>query len=108
MTEDKIEQLSIIEQNLQVLSSQKQNLQAQLLEVENALEELFKSKDKVYKIVGSIMVLAEKTNLEKDLNSKKEIIDLRIKNFEKQENKIKEKMNQVQQEVLKDLKKKEV
>ena len=106
-TEEKIEQLHLIEQNVQNISMQKQNFQAQLLEIENSLEELNKSKDKVYKIVGSIMVLSDKNDVEKHLNSKKEIIDLRIKNLDKQEDKFKEKINQIQQEVLKDLKKKE-
>ncbi len=107
ITEEKIENLHLIEQNLQNLSAQKQNLQAQLLEIENSLEEIKKSKGKVYKIVGSIMVLSEKDDVEKYLNSKKEIIELRIKNIEKQESKFKEKLNEIQQEVLKELKNKE-
>ena len=106
-TEQKIEQLNLFDQNLQNLLAQKQNFHAQLLEIENALEELSKSKDKVYKIVGSIMVLSEKKDIEKDLNSKKEIIELRIKNLDKQESKFKERVNEVQQEVLKELKNKE-
>ena len=106
-TEQKIEQIQLIEQNLQNILGQKQNFQSQLLEVENALEELKKSKDKVYRIVGSIMVLSEKQDVEKYLNSKKEIVELRIKNLEKQEDKLKEKVNEFQQEILKELKNKE-
>jgi|SRR3989344_374353 len=106
-TEQKIEQIQLIEQNLQNILGQKQNFQSQLLEVENALEEIKKSKDKVYRIVGSIMVLSEKQDVEKYLNSKKEIVELRIKNLEKQEDKLKEKVNEFQQEILKELKNKE-
>ncbi len=106
-TEEKIEQIQLVEQNLQNLLGQKQTFQSQLLEIENALEELTKSKDKVYKIVGSIMVLSERSDVEKYLNSKKEIIELRIKNLDKQENKLKEKVNEFQQEILKELKNKE-
>lgn len=106
-TEEKIEQIQLIEQNLQNILAQKQNFQAQLLEIENALEELTKNHDRVYKIIGSIMVLSEKSDVEKYLNSKKEIIDLRIKNLDKQENKLKEKVNEFQQEILKELKNKE-
>ena len=97
----------MIEQNLQNILGQKQNFQSQLLKVENALEEIKKSKDKVYRIVGSIMVLSEKQDVEKYLNSKKEIVELRIKNLEKQEDKLKEKVNEFQQEILKELKNKE-
>ena len=105
--EQKIEQLQLIEQNIQTISAKKQNFQTHLLEIENALEELTKTKNKVYKIVGSIMVLSEKDDVEKYLNSKKEILDLRIKNLEKQEKKFKDKLNEIQQEVLKELKNKE-
>ena len=106
-TEQKIEQIQLIEQNLQSILGQKQNFQAQLLEIENALEELKKSKDKIYRIVGSIMVLSDKNDVEKYLNSRMEILELRIKNLEKQEDKLKEKVNSFQQEVLKELKNKE-
>jgi prefoldin beta subunit len=106
-TEEKIGQLQLLEQNLQNLSSQKQNFQAQLLEIDNAMDELGKSKGKIYKIVGPVMISSEKKDLEKDLNSKKEIIELRVKNFEKQENKLREKFTETQEEVLKELKNKE-
>jgi len=104
-TEENIEQLQLIEQNLQTILAQKQNFQTQILETENALEELKKSKDNIYKIIGSIMVLSEKNDVEIYLNSKKEVIELRIKNLEKQESKLKEKANEIQQVVLKELKK---
>ncbi|MBI2671336.1 prefoldin subunit beta [Candidatus Woesearchaeota archaeon] len=106
-TEEKIGQLQLLEQNLQNISAQKQNFQAQLLEIENAMEELGKSKGKIYKIIGSVMIASEKKDLEKDLNSKKEIIELRVKSFEKQENKLREKFTETQEEVLKELKNKE-
>ena len=103
--EQKILQLQLLEQNLQALSMQRQNFQAQLLEINNALEELKKSKDKVYKVIGNIMILSNKQDIEKDLKSKKEILDLRVKNLESQEKKVKEKAENIQKEVLKQLKK---
>ena len=99
-TEQKIARLQLLEQNLQNFLMQKQSLQTQLNEVSGAVEELKKSKGNVYKIVGNIMVLSEKNNLEKDLNSKKELIELRIKNLEKQEEKIREEATELQNEVL--------
>ncbi len=103
-TEQKIAELQLLEQNLQNFILQKQTFQAQLLETDNALKELDNSKE-TYKIIGPIMVHSTKEELKKDLNSKKEILNLRIKNIEKQEDKIKEKADSIQSEVLKQIKK---
>lgn len=103
-TEEKIGQLQLMEQNLQNVLIQKQTFQAQLMEMENALKELEKSKEETYKIVGNIMVASNKKELKEDLGSKKEIIELRIKNLEKQEKKVKEEAAQLQSEVMKKLK----
>ena len=103
-TEKKIGQLQLLEQNLQNFSMQKQTFQAQLLEVDNALEELSKTKQESYKIIGPIMVQTPAEDLKKDLESRKEIVDLRIKTLEKQESQIKEKAEKLQQEVRKEMK----
>lgn len=99
-TEKKIAQLQSLEQNLQNFLLQKQSFQSQLIEVENAVEELNKADGNVYKIVGSIMVSSNKDDLKKDLGDKKELLAIRIKNVEKQEEKIKEKASKLQHEVL--------
>ena len=44
--------------------------------------------------------MGKKEDLTKDLESKKEIINLRIKTLEKQENQLKEKASELQIEVL--------
>ncbi|MDD5651498.1 MAG: hypothetical protein PHF86_13975 [Candidatus Nanoarchaeia archaeon] len=46
------------------------------------------------------MIKSKKEDLEKDLKEKKDILDLRIKNIEKQENKIKERATELQKEVM--------
>ena len=51
--ENKIAKLQTLEQNIQNYSLQKQNFQSQLIEVDNALYELKKSKGQAYKIVGA-------------------------------------------------------
>ncbi len=103
-TEKKVAQLQLMEQNIQNLLMQKQNFQSQLIEVDNALEELNKSKGLTYKIIGSVMIASNKEDLQKDLNSKKEVAELRIKNIEKQENQLKEKASRLQSEVLDEIK----
>ena len=103
-TEQKIGQLQMFEQSLQSFLGQKQQFQMQLVEIESALGEL-ETTEKAYKIVGNIMVEADKAELRADLQSKKEILELRIKSMEKQETQVREKASQLQSEILKKIKK---
>lgn len=98
-TQEKIGQLQLIEQNLQNLLAQRQQFQAQLLEIDSALKEI-KTSEKAYKIIGNIMVSSDKGSLEKDLKEKKDMMDIRIKALEKQEQQLKEKAQKIQQEVM--------
>jgi len=102
-TEKKLQQLQMIEQSMQNLLMQKQQFQLQQVEIESALKELEKVNE-AYKIVGNIMVLSSKADLKTDLSSKKEVIELRIKTMEKQENQVREKASKLQNEVLKEMK----
>ena len=98
-TEQKIAQLQLLEQNMQQLLAQRQQYQAQLLELDSALTELKDSKE-AYKIIGNIMIKNTKEDLDKDLKSKKELIELRIKSLEKQEKQFKDKASSLQAEVM--------
>ncbi|MAE42983.1 prefoldin subunit beta [Candidatus Woesearchaeota archaeon] len=102
-TENKINQLQMMEQSMQNLSMQKQQFQLQQVEIESALKEL-ENVNEAYKIVGNIMVLSKKDELKKDLDSKKEVIELRVKNLEKQETQMRNKASKLQEEVLKEMK----
>jgi prefoldin beta subunit len=95
----KINQLSMMEQNMQNFSLQKQQFQAQLMETESAEKELASAKES-YKIIGNIMVSADKEELKKELSEKRDILRLRIESFEKQELKLREKAEALQKEVL--------
>ncbi len=105
-TEQKIGQLQLMEQNLQNFLMQKQTFQTQLFEIDNALQELEKTNDKAYKIVGTVMIASKKEDLVKELNEKKSVVELRIKSLEKQEKAIKEKAGQMQNDIMSHLKKK--
>ena len=102
-TEQKISQLQLYEQSLQSILLQKQQFQSQLIETESALKELETTKE-AYKIIGNIMVASKKEDIKKDLESKKEIISLRIKTLEKQETQIREKAKKLQEEISKNIK----
>lgn len=104
-TEQNIAMLQVMEQNITQLMMQRQAFQGQLLEIENALKEIGKAAGQSYKIIGNVMVASSKDDIKKDLEEKKEMFELRIKNFEKQEKTIKEKAEELQASVLKELKK---
>lgn len=103
--QEKINFIQISEQNLQQLNSQKQNFQSQMVEIEGSLVEISKTK-KAYKIIGNIMVETETDALKSDLESKKEMLDLRLKSIQKQEDRIKQKIADTQKEVMESIKKK--
>lgn len=100
----KIQELQMLEQTLQNLVMQKQAFQIEINETTNALEELKKTKEEAYKIIGQIMIKTKKEDLEKDLEGKKKILDLRMKNIEKQESHLKDKVSSLRDEVMAKLK----
>jgi prefoldin beta subunit len=100
--QEKINKLSMMEHSLQAFLAQKQAFQSQLVELDSALGELKKT-DKAYRIVGNVMVAADKDALATDLAQKKEMMELRIKSLEKQELKMREKTSELQSEVMKEM-----
>jgi prefoldin beta subunit len=71
-------------------------------EVDEALEELDKTEDKtpVYKSIGAILIkMKGKGEITKELKSDKESLDLRKATLDKQEGRIKEKLNELQSKV---------
>lgn len=104
-TEKQIQELQLLEQNLQGILMQKQSLQLELSELENALAELSKSKEDVYKIVGQIMVKANTKDLESDLKEKKDLTDIRAKSFNTQEESLSKQAEELREKVLGKIKK---
>ncbi|MBI4440323.1 prefoldin subunit beta [Candidatus Woesearchaeota archaeon] len=102
--EEKISQLQLVEQSVQALSVQKQQIQAQLQEIESALGELSKT-EKAYRIVGNIMVASDRDEIIKDLKSRQESSQIRIKSIERQESQLKEKAESMRSEIMAELKK---
>ena len=107
MTEQdrKIREIQMLEQNFQNLLMQKQAFQMELSENKAALEEIEHSGDEVYKIIGQLMIKSDKTKVKKELESKEKILGLRMKNIEEQEKAYTEKLQKLQKEALKEMKK---
>ena len=105
-TQEKIQHLQILEQNLQAILMQKQTMQVELNEIVNALDELSKSTDEVYRILGGIMVKSDKKTLSNSLEEQKKLLNLRLQSLEKQEKSLEEKSHALQQEIQKSIAKK--
>lgn len=73
----------------------------------NALNELEKTKDEVYKILSGVMMKSDKASLIKDLTEKKKKIEMRIEAISKQEKIIENKAKETREELDKLMKKKE-
>ncbi|MBR9705659.1 prefoldin subunit beta [Candidatus Pacearchaeota archaeon] len=103
-TQEKIQELQAIEQNLQSILMQKQAFQMELGETDNAITEIAKSNDDIYKLVGQIMIKAKKDEIQSDLEKKQDLLNLRLKSLEKQEESFSKQSEEIRAEVMKKVK----
>jgi len=103
--ENKIQEMQILEQRLQNSILQKQAFQMELAETNSALKEIEKSGDEIFKIIGQLMIKAEKGKIHEELLGKQKILELRIKSFEKQENSLTEQLDKIRDELTKSVRK---
>jgi prefoldin beta subunit len=99
--ETKIQEMQILEQKLQNSMMQRQSFEMELAETNSALEELKKSGDEVFKIIGQLMIKSEKSKIKEELLNKNKILEIRIKSFEKQEASLGEQLEKLRDEVTK-------
>lgn len=94
-------QFQQVQQQAQVLLNQRQQLELLLKETERALEELSKlSEDAVvYKSVGTLLVRSEKVKMQKDLAEQKEMLDLRVKTIERQEERAVQRLREMRDKI---------
>lgn len=102
-TQEKINKLQMMEQNLSHLLLQRQQFSSQLVETESALKEL-ETTEPVYKTVGNIMVKSDPATLKEDLSRKKQLLELRINSLEKQESQVRDRSQQIKEDVMKHIK----
>ena len=98
--EQKIQEMQILEQNLQNLLLQKQTFQMESAENKSALEEIQKSDDEVFRIIGQLMLKTDKSKILEELFNKEKILNLRLKSIEKQENSIIERLESLKEEFM--------
>jgi prefoldin beta subunit len=95
-----IQQLSLTEQSLDQFSMQKKQFSSQLMEIDASLDALGTSPE-AFKLIGNLMVKQSSDVLRKDLESRKEVLQVRVQTIEKQEEKLRSKVKELQNVVLK-------
>jgi len=97
--------LQQLQQTLEIVMSERQRLEAELVEINNAIEELNKTTEEsnIYKLVGRIMIKSNKEALKNELMEKKEIMETRAKVLEKQEERTRVQLTNLQKDLQKSL-----
>ncbi len=99
-----IGQAQAYQQQLQNVMMQREALKVQLQEIDNAREELAKvNAGQVYKMAGPVLIKAEAAEVAKELNDRKELLEVRMKALEKGEKKIQEKVDEIRSRITKDV-----
>lgn len=99
-TQKKVQGLQLLEQSFQNILLQKQTFQVEVNETKTALEEINKSKGDVYRVLGQIMVKADNNDLKKELEEKKNLLEIRMKAIEKQELSMREEIERIRADIM--------
>tara|TARA_B100001146_G_scaffold134800_1_gene118304 strand:- start:683 stop:1054 length:372 start_codon:yes stop_codon:yes gene_type:complete len=98
---EQIERYEQLQQNLQSVLVQKQQIDLEIIETDRALAELNKSTDdvKVYKSAGTVMISSNKADVIKDLTESKNLSNTKITVLNKQEERLKVSLKEVQEKL---------
>jgi prefoldin beta subunit len=101
MTDESIEQeYLILQQQLRNVLIQKETIKLQIAEMDSALSELEKTKEeKVYKVVGNVMIKKSKEEVEKELKEGKEDLQIKVESLEKIEKDLIEKIKNIEEKL---------
>lgn len=93
--------LQQLQSQLERLSYEKSVIDSELREVNKVLEELstLPTDTTVYKILGNLLVKKDKSTIEKELSDRKEILELRSRTYQKQEDLLKKQFDDLQRKV---------
>lgn len=87
-------------EELRFVSLSLQQYKARLVEIEKALKELEKSSDEyVYKALGRLLVKADKNTVIEELKSEKELVEIKVKEFERKEKLLQERLKSLERQL---------
>ena len=95
-----LQEAQTVEQALHTYTAQRSTLQQQLSETENAISELASAQD-AYRIIGNVMVKVAPDKLRAELEEKKQSLTTRIAAVDRQEKRLREQLEGLQQKLLK-------
>jgi prefoldin beta subunit len=103
--QERLQRLQNLQNTLQQLLVQKQRIEIEIMESDKALKTLKEttSESKVYKSVGAVLVEKPRDDVIKELEDRREFLDMRMKVIVKQEDKTREKMTGLQETLQKEL-----
>jgi prefoldin beta subunit len=100
-----LQSAAVLQQQLQNIMMQREAMSVQVLEIKKALDELGKTSEKeVYKIAGPILIKSAKAGVLKELKDRDETFGLRLKSLEKEEKRIKLKIEELREQLIKNMK----
>jgi prefoldin beta subunit len=76
----------------------------ELNETENASSEIEKTKEDVFKVISNIMIKTDKNKLKEELGRKKDLLNLRLKSIDSQENEFSKQLESLRKEIMKKFK----
>ena len=101
-TQRQIQEIQVYEQGFQQLLMQKKTFRYELDETDYAIKELEKTEGEVFKIIaGQVVVKSDKKILLEEMKNKKEMIELRLKNMDKQEEEYSKKIEEIREQIMK-------
>lgn len=103
--QERLLRLQQVQRSLQTVLTQKQQVELETSETEQALTELGALTEEavIYRSIGSLLVKSEKDKVEVDLRERKELLDTRVQVLNKQEERLRTQLNQLQAKLRRDL-----
>jgi prefoldin beta subunit len=101
-TQQKIQQLQMMEQTFQQLLMQKNAFSMEQNETDFIIKEVEKTEGEISRIIGNqVVIKSTKEAILEDMKKKKELIDTRMKSIDEQEKEFSEKIESIRNEVMK-------
>lgn len=101
-TQNKIQQLQMMEQSFQQLLMQKNAFNMEAAETELIIKEVEKTDREVSRIIGQqVVIKTTKEEILQEMEKKKELIDTRMKSIDEQEQEFSKKIEELRDEVMK-------
>ena len=101
-TQQKIQELQMMEQTFQQLLMQKNAFSMEANDADLIIKEVEKTEGEVSRIIGNqVIIKTTKESILEDMKKKKELIDIRMKTIDEQEKEFSKKMESIREEVMK-------